>query len=270
MSKTVAQAALREPLVHFLLGGALIFAFFVWRGEPADPASRTILVTPEVQAQVALTYERTMQRPPSDSELDRLIDQYVREEVLYREALRLGLDRDDPVVRRRLAKKMDFLATSAAETDEPSQAELEAWYNDHADRFSNGTRLSFDQVYFPNQPDPVVTRLELERDWRSVGEPSSLPAAAEDRLAADVAAQFGQVFVQRLLELSPGTQWHGPIRSGLGWHFVRLSERKPGVLPPLESQRGRVSEDWRLGTAERRRDEAYAMLREAYSVRIDR
>jgi hypothetical protein len=270
MLKARAHAALREPLIHFLLGGVLIFGFFAWRGEPADPASRTISVTPDVQAQVALAFERTMQRPPSDRELDQLIDRFVREEVLYREALRLGLDRDDPVVRRRLAKKMDFIAASAAETDDPSQAELEQWYRDHADRFSNGTRLSFDQVYFPDQPDPVVIRSELDRNWRSMGAPSSLPATGEDRLVADVASQFGQAFVQSLLALPAGSQWHGPIRSGLGWHFVRLREREAGALPPLASQRARVIEDWRRGTAERRREKAYALLREAYSVRIDR
>lgn len=267
--RALAQQALREPLVHFLLGGLAIFAFFAWRGEPADPASRVIDVDRETQAQIALTFERTMQRPPTDQELDGLIEQYVREEVLYREALRLGLDADDPVVRRRLAKKMDFLATSSAETAQPSEAELQAWYAAHPTRFAEDARLSFDQVYFRQRPDAAV-RAELAGDWRKVGEPVSLPASVEDRAREAVVAQFGPEFADTLLEMEPGDEWQGPIRSGVGWHFVRLRKAVAGTLPPLEAKRDHVIEDWRRETAQQREEEAYQLLRDAYTVTISR
>lgn len=265
-----ARQVLREPLTHFLIGGALIFAFFLWRGEEADPASRTIDVTPQVQAQIALDYERTMQRPPTDQELDGLIEQWVREEVLYREALRLGFDANDPVVRRRLAKKMDFLAASSAETDEPSDAELEQWYRENAARYARDLRLSFDQVYFAEKPDPAAVLPRLRQDWQAAGEPASLPASIEARDKAQVAAQFGAAFADELATMKPGDAWQGPIASGLGWHFIRLRKVEPGSIPPLQEIRPRVLEDWRLVTAREREEQAYQLLRDAYAVKIER
>lgn len=265
-----ARQLLREPLVQFLIGGALIFVFFLWRGEEVDPASRTIDVTPEIQAQIALDYERTMQRLPTDRELDGLIGQWVREEVLYREALRLGFDANDPVVRRRLAKKMEFLAASSAETAEPTDTELDRWYRDNAARYAPDVRLSFDQVYFPARPEPATALPRLAQDWRSVGEPSSLPSQIELREKALVAAEFGAAFADRLAAMKPGSGWQGPVASGVGWHFVRLREVVPGRVPPLADVRERVLADWRLATARQREEAAYRVLRDAYTVKIAR
>ncbi len=261
---------LRDPLTHFLIGGAFVFAFFQWRGDPVDPASRTIEVTPQVQAQIALDYERTMQRPPTDRELDGLIAQWVREEVLYREALRLGFDADDPVVRRRLAKKMEFLAASSAETAEPDEAELAAWYRANAARYARDLRLSFDQVYFPAKPDAAAILPRLEAEWQSLGEPSSLPTRIEAEDKAGVAAEFGAAFADRLAAMTAGSGWQGPMASGVGWHFVRLRQVAPGRVPPLADIRERVLADWRLATARTREEAAYRVLREAYTVEVAR
>lgn len=268
--KERAQAALREPLVHFLLGGALIFAFFAWRGEEADPASRVIDVNREVQAQIALTYERTMQRPPTDAELDVLIERWVREEVLYREALRLGLDSGDPVVRRRLAKKMDFLAASSAQAIEPTDAELTEWFEANAARYAEDARLSFDQVYFAARPNADAVKPRLAEEWESAGEPASLPPSIESRDLSAVAAQFGEQFGEQLAGMDADGEWTGPIQSGVGWHFVRLRAVSIGAVPALETVRERVVEDWRRATAATREEEAYGLLREAYQVEIDR
>ncbi|UIP06862.1 peptidyl-prolyl cis-trans isomerase [Erythrobacter sp. SDW2] len=264
------RTVLREPLVHFLIGGALIFAFFAWRGEEADPASRVIDVTREVQAQIALDYERSMQRPPTDAELAALTERWVREEVLYREALRLGFDAGDPVVRRRLAKKMDFLATSSAEAAEPSEAELEQWYRTNAARYASDLRLSFDQVYFAARPDAGAVLPGLRRDWQGAGEPASLPDSVEAREKAQVAAQFGADFASKLVSMTPDGRWQGPIASGVGWHFVRLRKMEPGRVPELAASRQRVIEDWRLATAREREEAAYRLLREAYTVKIEK
>ncbi|WP_284126449.1 peptidylprolyl isomerase [Parerythrobacter aestuarii] len=268
--RAIAQQALREPLVHFLLGGLLIFAFFAWKGEPADPASRVIDVDRATQAQIALTFERTMQRPPTDQELDGLIGQYVREEVLYREALRLGLDTDDPVVRRRLAKKMDFLAASSAEAVEPGEAVLADWYRANAARYAGDTRLSFDQVYFASRPEARIVLPKLRDDWRAAGEPASLPASMEGRELRAVAAQFGDAFARELAAMAADGEWRGPVASGVGWHFVRLRTLTPGTIPPLEQVRSRVVEDWREETAKAREEEAFGLLRDAYTVKIAR
>lgn len=261
----------REPLVHFLLGGLAIYALFAWRGEPPDPASRTIHVSQEDQAQLALGFEQMMDRPPTQAELDQLTDRWVHDEVLYREALRLGLDQQDPVVRRRLAQKMDVIAASAADAELPSDAALQKWLEAHPDRFTPGTALYFDQLYFGDeaQAKAALARLSSGADWRQLGEPSSLPRSSDAALASAVAEQFGDGFAHALETFRPGDTWHGPIESPLGWHLVRLRDRKAGSLPPLSKVRGPVTDDWRAQTEHEREEAAYKLLRGAYTVKVE-
>lgn len=258
----------REPLIHFLLAGLALFAFFAWKGEPADPASRTIAITQEDRARLALQWEATMQRPPTDAELDSLTQTWLREEILYREALRLGLDRDDAVVRKRLANKMDFLATSIAETAQPSEATLETWLTDNPQRFADDTRYSFDQLYFAEKSaaEAALARLNGEPEWQDLGETISLPRQVEDNLGKVVAGKFGESFLERLQDMKPNGEWSEPLPSGFGWHLVRLRERAAGEVPPLADIRQRVENDWRSTTLETRRDEAYQLLRDSYEV----
>lgn len=261
----------REPLVHFLLGGLLIFVLFAWRGEPADPSSRTITVDREARAQLALGFERMMARPPTDAELDALTTRWIRDEVLYREALRLGLDQHDPVIRRRLAQKMDVIAASAADAEQPSDAVLRDWLRAHPDRFTPDTALSFDQLYFADAGSAraALERLPGEAEWRQLGRAVSLPQSLEAAPRDQVVSQFGQAFVRALEDLQPGTGWQGPIETPLGYHLVRLRERKSAALPPLSAVRRRVEDDWRAETERQRKDAAYRLLRDAYTIEVE-
>jgi hypothetical protein len=262
----------RQPLVHFLLGGLAIFALFAWRGEPADPASRAIRLTREDQAQLALGVERMMGRAPDQGELDSLIERWVHDEVLYREALRLGLEQDDPVIRRRLAQKMDILAASAAETETPSDAQLQKWLEQHPDRFTPDTALSLDQLYFGERAAAAAAlgRLRGGANWRELGEPVTLPRSLAATSRTVVSDQFGAQFARAVERIEPGAGWHGPIETPLGWHLVRLRARTVGALPSLASVRGRVEDDWRTETERARKEAGYRVLRDAYSVVIDR
>lgn len=131
----------REPLVHFLVAGFVLFVALTWSsGGAVDPASRVIDVDRETQAQLSLQFERTMGRAPTDAELDGAIERYVRDEVLYREAIRLGLDQGDAVVRRRLVSKMDLSASAAAEAAEPTDEALRTFYNANRDRYADNGR----------------------------------------------------------------------------------------------------------------------------------
>lgn len=255
-------------MVHFLAAGAALFALFVWQGEPADPASRTIDVSREDRARLALKYERTMQRPPTDAELDVLTEQFVREEVLYREALRLGLDRDDAVVRKRMANKMDFLAQSMAETAEPSDAQLEQWRTDHLERFAADARISFDQRFFASRAAAEAALRRLRAGEDVSGDAISLPATVYGIERSRAVERFGEEFVGELDAIAPGSGWHGPIASGFGWHAVRLVSRERGETPPLAAIRDQVENDWRAATVAKRREEAYRLLRDAYDVSI--
>jgi len=263
---------LHEPLFHFLLAGAALFLFFAWKGEPADPSSRTIAITQEDRAGMALQWEQMMQRPPTDAELDFLTGTWLREEILYREALRLGLDRDDAVVRKRMANKMNFLATSIAETAKPGEETLKTWLADNPQRFTQDTAYSFDQLFFAEKIDAesAAARLAGDADWDGMGEAISLPPSVDDWSARQIDGRFGLRFAEGLQSLGKLNEWSPPIMSGFGWHLVRLRGRELGEIPPLDDIRDQVENDWRAKTMEARRDDAYQLLRDAYEVSVER
>ncbi|MGQ7829912.1 peptidyl-prolyl cis-trans isomerase [Altererythrobacter sp. Z27] len=262
----------REPLVHFFVAGALIFGLFAMRGEEVDPASRSITVSREQQAQLALMFERTMGRAPTDAELDNQVDRFVRDEVLYREALRMGLDRGDAVVRRRMAQKMDMLASARAEATQPGEDELRAWYSAHGERFSSEASYSFDQLWFDSEAAARAARAQVAggEPPQGLGQSVNLPRSVDAMPAAEVVGRFGIEFVEELAPLKPGDEWQGPLPSGLGWHLVRLRQREAGSVPPFEEVRGQVENDWRSSTMAAREDAAYRLLRDAYSVKVER
>jgi len=264
------QNWLKEPLLHFLVGGALLFVFFAWQGEPVDPASREISIGPQELSAIASGFEQQMGRAPTDSELDRLTERFVREEVLYREALRLGLDQDDAIIRRRLAQKMDLIASAQAEAAIPSEKELEAWLQAHPTRFSKDPKFTFEQVWFAEHKQGLKGHKALQEWARPLKQAAKidLPGQVYDMPRGEVLDRFGQQFVRELESLEPGDQWQGPIPSGLGWHAVLLRKTEAQELPALETVRDKVEADWRLATAAKREEQAYQMLRDAYSVEI--
>ncbi|WP_417321569.1 peptidyl-prolyl cis-trans isomerase [Erythrobacter aureus] len=256
---------LRDPLTHFLLAGAAIWGVLALIGDPVDPASRTIELSRERQAGIALGFERMMGRPPTDAEMDAAIARWVREEVLYREALRLGIDQGDAVVRRRLATKMDELAGAEAEVVRPTDALLNEWLADNAERYAEGGTVSFAQAFFPTE--------QAARDALGAASPQgkaiSLPKSVGAMELAQVEAVFGREFAFGLAALSIGEAWQGPIRSGFGWHLVRVDRRTAGSVPAPEAIRDRLEADWRSATIAERRQRAYEVLRAAYTVEVE-
>ncbi|BDI59485.1 peptidyl-prolyl cis-trans isomerase [Qipengyuania nanhaisediminis] len=254
----------REPLVHFLGLGALLYAALAWTAEPVEPASRIIAVDESEQARIALGFERVMARPPTDAELDAAIDKFVRDEVLYREAIRLGLDQGDAVVRQRMVAKMDMSATAAAETAQPSEEVLRAWYEDNADRYGGEQLVSFEQAFFTS-----VEAAGAARSGPVRGQPISLPESLADKTLREIANLFGEQFARALSSLEPSDQWQGPIPSGFGWHLVRLT-RTRAAPARFEDVRSRVESDWRSAAIEARKARAFEILKSAYRIEIDR
>ncbi|MFN4020316.1 MAG: peptidyl-prolyl cis-trans isomerase [Erythrobacter sp.] len=254
----------REPLVHFLALGAALYVGLTWGGTPVDPSSRVITVDAARKAQLALAFEQVMGRAPTDAELDARIERYVREEVLYREALRLGLDADDAVVRQRMVAKMDMTASAAAEIAEPDEAALRAFFKANQARYSGTRAVSFEQRLFS---DEQAARAAMA----DPGPPrsASLPAAMDKAPLREIKVRFGQQFAQGLAGIPADGKWHGPIPSGFGWHIVRVTERS-AAASDFEALRARIANDWRSAQIAAREERAYAILRSAYRVDIAR
>ena len=271
--RSCADALLREPLVHFLLAGLVVFALL--SGRPTDPGERRITVDEAVVSRLAERWTQTYRRAPSPEEIDGLIGDYVKGQVYYREALRLGLDRDDEVVMRRMRSKLIATSTSEAEAASPSDAELQALLTRDPARYALEPRYTLTQIYLGG--DDAVSRAAATRllsklrqgaSPDGMGRPAPVPARFSDKPASELASMFGDEFAAALRN-APIAGWTGPISSGLGLHLVQIDARK--VLPPprLADIRQRLENDWRSAAIKRAEDENYRKLLEGYDVVIE-
>jgi len=280
MSRSVWRRLLAEPLVHFLALGGLLF--LLWgEGGGADPSRRRIVVGPGQLDHILAAFNATWQRSPTQQELDGLIADHIKEEVLYREAVALGLDGDDTVVRRRMRQKMELMVTSLADAVEPTQEQLEAWLREHPDRYRAETRLTLRQILFSRQkrsdaaePDAVRELARLKAgagaggDLDGAGDSTLLPARMHEAPLSEVAGQFGSVFAQTVAAL-PLREWSGPIESGYGVHLVLLEARVERQVPSLAEVRDAVRRDWLDARIESMKEDAYRRLLATYDVRIE-
>lgn len=263
------RAILREPLVHFFLGGLAIFLVSMLRND-VDPTSRRIVITEEQVARLSAGWEQMWRRPPSQREIDALIRDYIKEEIYYREAKRLGLDEDDPVIRRRLRSKMEFLARAQIESAQADDATLRAWLQKHPARFAPDAAYSFDQIYVGSgNASNMLTAISNGADWRRQGETISLPSSLERTSRSAVERQFGPGFADALANLPLG-KWNGPIESGFGKHLVRLRDVQVPTEPKLADVRQEVENDWRAATYQTREAKAYQAVLDGYTIRIEK
>jgi hypothetical protein len=266
----------REPLVHFLAIGALLFLAFAWRG--SSGANRVVITPGQIDA-LAATFTRTWQRPPTEDELKTQIDEYVREEIAIREAMAMGLDRDDTVVRRRLRQKLEFLAEDTIDATPPSEAELHAWLDSHADSYRAEAEITFRQIHFSadrrrSVEDDVrrvldrLSRQNADVAIHALGDSVMLPPEITRATRTDLARQFGDDFAAAVVNLEVA-RWAGPIRSAYGVHLVYVRERQDGHVPALADVRPQIERDV---TVERRRKQLAAMyesLLERYLVIVE-
>ncbi len=266
---------LREPLLHFLVLGALLFALYGWINRDALQAPDEVVVDRARVQALAAQFERVWQRAPTTEELRGLVDHWVREEIIYREGVAAGMEREDDVVRRRVVQKMTFMTDGMA-ADVPSEAELQAWLDEHADRYRLPSRYRLRQVYFDParrgdrlDRDIEAALLALQRDPQAkAGHPTLLPATLDDASTDDLARTFGQRFADALAPLPEG-RWVGPVVSGFGLHLVRIDSRTPGRPAHLSEVRGGVERDLLGARSRAAADEFYRALRERYTVKMD-
>ena len=262
---------LREPLVHFLIAGAAVFLLL--SGRAPDLGERRIVVDKVVVGGLVERFYGSFHRLPTPDETDGMIRDYVADQVYYREALRLGLDKDDEVVIRRMRRKLENLAVADAETAEPSDAALQALIDKDPARYSEDPRTTFEQVYVgadsPENRAKANTMLADLRAGKTVsGVPAPLPAKLEAAPANDISGLFGDEFTLALRNQAAG-QWQGPIASGLGLHLVKVEARAAPSQPGLATVRQRVTNDWRAAAIAKAQADAYKKMLGGYDVKIE-
>jgi hypothetical protein len=269
MATTIA----REPLVHFLVLGALLF--LLYRPAPrAGAADGRIVVSAGRVEQIATVFAKTWMRAPTTEELRGLIREHVLEEVAYREALAMGLDRDDPIIRRRLKQKLDFLTEDEADLLEPGSDVLAAFLGAHAESFREPPRSTFEQVFASRdrrgeETEAVARRwlAALESGETVDGDPTLLPLTLERATPAQIDARFGAGFAAELDEL-PVERW-ALLSSTFGTHLVRVSQRLPGRLPGLDEIRPDVEREWSSAQRQERRARREAEMLERFDIVVE-
>ena len=268
----VLMRLLREPLFQFLIIGGLLFALYAAVSGPAPTPTNQIVIEPERVAQLAAGYEAVWRRRPDDNELNALVESFVREEIYYREALSLGLEQDDTIIRRRLQQKMEFLTDSGAEFLEPAPSELETYYATNEQRFQDAPSIAFEQIFLGQSAAPervaaalTALRSNTETAPLNLGERTLLPSqlALSEPVAID--SVFGAGFFNELAQL-PENVWAGPVESGYGMHLVRIRDSRPARVPPLEEVRDAILREWKSAQAAELREQVYARLRARYDV----
>jgi peptidyl-prolyl cis-trans isomerase C len=266
----------RDPLIHFFLLGAAGFALYRWVAGSATNPKEIVLSEPEVRALVQEHVRRTGSDPTPD-ETRALIDQFVGNEILYREALAQGLDRGDIIVRRRLVQKMQFLLENLEPVHPPTDAELQTFLAAHAARYRVPERLTLTHVFVsPDAHGPhartiaegLRARLLGGEDPATLGDPFLHGHLFTLRTTRELAGIFGDDFVEQIAALPPG-EWSEPVTSSFGWHVVRVQERTAARLPQLDEVRSNVRQDWEEERRAALDRQALERLRQQYKVRVE-
>ena len=264
----------KEPLLHFLFLGFLLFLFYDYRQGQYTQAPNIIQVSSQQISQISSRFTLTKLRPPIQSELDALIEEYVRDEVFYREAIAMGLDQGDPQVRSRMRRKLEFFLEDLL-VAEPDEEELEAFYAQHADTFKYDTQFSFQQFFInpKNHADASKQALALLQGINERGafdgfDHTLLPfeftlmssREIDNYLGGGVASQLEQFAVN---------SWQGPIMSSFGLHIVKVTESQPGELPSFASIREKVLRDYEAYHRVEQKEQAYEVMRKRYKIVVD-
>lgn len=271
---------LQEPLIHFLAIGAALFAFSQWSAGGSGQASKTIVLTSGQIQHMAAGFTKVWQRPPTESDLKGLIDDWVREEIAVRAAVEAGLDRDDTVIRRRLRQKLEFLTEDLAEASAPTEQDLQAWFSEHANKFQNEPRVAFRQVFVSRErrgvtaeADAIAILDQLKKNPDAsidgLGDPTMLPLDIGLEPFSDVGDTFGPGFAGRINALTPGA-WAGPVSSTYGLHLVLVLDRAEGTKPDFSAVRAEVERELMLARRKQALSAMYERLLKNYTVVIER
>ena len=270
------KVILKEPLVHFLLIGAGLFLIYSFSNGPADDNAKRIVVSSGQVEQMVSRFTQTWMRPPLDEEFNGLIENYVRDEIFYREAVAMGLDRDDLTIKQRMRMKLEFLLEDLSSVSEISDRELSDFLTQHPDKFMVEPRVSFRQIYFNPQKhrDPmaeaesVLPKLQKGFDPLQAGDATMLEDEFQLATQSHIARFFGESFADQVGRLEPG-DWTGPFASQFGVHLVKVTEHEKAHLPELSEVREQVEREYLVMRRQEMKDDTYERLRAGYQVVIE-
>ena len=270
---------LREPLLHFLVLGAVLFGLFSVVEKKGAEAPTKIVISASHVANLADRFARTWRRSPTQQELQGLVEDYIRDEIFYREGRAAGLDRDDTVIRRRVRQKMELLANDMTAA-EPSNEQLAAYLASNPERFSTEDRVTFHQIFLSatrrgsalegdaKQLAAALARTSPAVNTAEIGDPFLLGDEFNEMSQSDVARTFGEGFAAQLAGAEPG-HWQGPILSSFGVHFIFIDERAKGRVPPLDTVRETVQREWLNARRIEAENELYRTLRGRYQIVVE-
>ena len=277
---TVVNKLSREPLVHFLIAGALLLGVSALV-RPSDTREERISVSAGQIQQLRETWTRQWGEAPDGSQMRRLIDDFIREEIFYREAIRSGLDRDDTIVRRRLAQKVEFLAQGVAAATEPADSELRDFFERNRRQYAVQEQVAFRHVYFSEfHRGNTAERAAREAlvnvrsgkvssaNLSALGDTSMLQRDYPPQTRDTLRSLFGEAFATRIFELPRGS-WQGPVRSTYGIHLVHVSEMMPARVPDLDEVRDQVTLDFKAEQVRQVTDAYYGNVRKRYRIDLD-
>ncbi len=269
MSKKILQ----EPLVHFFLAGVLIFLLYSLIG-PDTRSDDQIAIDKTVIERLKASWQLRADREPTPDELDGLLEDYLFEELFYREARSLGLEQGDPIVRRRLVQKMTLLAESAAQQVPPTEAELMEWYEAHPDLYHTEPRLGFKHIYFSQDrrntsaekdATALLSRPGGLDENPALGDAFMLPHEFTDISRSQLGRLFGEDFAATLFTVQTGS-WQGPVRSGYGYHLVYLFNVRDAEPIPFSESKTRVLQDWQRNRTEQVKLDLLKDLKSRYGI----
>ncbi len=270
---------LYEPLLHFLLIGAFIFAFYYWNDKASSVDNNTIVLTQAEILQLSSRWQKKHLRPPSEKEKQEFIDRAIYTKVMYTEALKMGLDKNDLIIRRRLTQKMEFVSSDMAQLVEPTDEELLTYLKQHAKEFMGSEKISFLQIYIDSNKyggrkkdlDKILELLQhsdTNSKLEEFADAFMFPIKNSNLSKEDVARDFGRVFTNTLFTLEENL-WHKAIKSGYGLHFIFVQKKQKGKLPDLEKVRTILYNDWMTQQREKTNKLFYENLKNSYNIKIE-
>ena len=267
----------KEPLFHFLLLGALIFALYGIVNRQTDDES-TILIDDFDMNNIIASWEMQWKRLPTDEELKNLVQQNIKQEIFYQEALKMNLDHNDEIIKRRLSQKMQFLSNDLASMNEPSDEDIQKYYDLHFTAYLSPYKFSFYQIVFnqDNRNDPQgdaeafmsqINNLSIE-EVKTKGDALPFPFFFENIDADELNRQLGNDFSKSLEKIKKGS-WTGPIQSRFGYHLIYLTDKTGPQIPEIESIKDDLLRDMEYDNQKQLNDLIFTELKKNYSIEFD-